>query len=136
MGLSEVVETRLCHAWLLFLFSVSLVLEGLPELWVEPLLRCEDATTVPKGLVVLLATTLALVLPLRVVPFVALVDAGVVAADAVLLELLRFDDDDGGEDEDTETERKTRGKVVQSNQTTQKCKEIKMEPNIQIIVEN
>lgn len=133
MGLSEVVETRLCHAWLLFLFSVSLVLEGLPELWVEPLLRCEDATTVPKGLVVLLATTLALVLPLRVVPFVALVDAG----DAVLLELLRFDDDDGGgEDEDTETERKTRGKSCNQIKQHKSAKKLKMEPNIQKIVEN
>ena len=123
MGLSEVVETRLCHAWLLFLFSVSLVLEGLPELWVEPLLRCEDATTVPKGLVVLLATTLALVLPLRVVPFVALVDAG----DAVLLELLRFDDDDGVEDEDTETERKTRGKSCNQIKQHKSAKKLKME---------
>ena len=96
------------------------------------MLRCEDATTVPKGLVVLLATTLALVLPLRVVPFVALVDAG----DAVLLELLRFDDDDGGEDEDTETERKTRGKSCNQIKQHKSAKKLKMEPNIQKIVEN
>ena len=87
------------------------------------MLRCEDATTVPKGLVVLLATTLALVLPLRVVPFVALVDAG----DAVLLELLRFDVDDGGEDEDTETERKTRGKSCNQIKQHKSAKKLKME---------
>ena len=96
------------------------------------MLRCEDATTVPKGLVVLLATTLALVLPLRVVPFVALVDAG----DAVLLELLRFDVDDGGEDEDTETERKTRGKSCNQIKQHKSAKKLKWKTKIQKIVEN
>ena len=82
-----------------------------------PLLRddCkEEATTVPRGLVVLRDTTLALVLPLRVVPLlVDLVDDDDDAGDACpdeAPELLRV----GGvglavaAEEDTETEQKQR----------------------------
>ena len=68
------VETRFMKFWFLFVssFSVaSLVLTEAALVLAELLLLlrdCEEATTVPRGLVVLRATTLALVLPLRVVP--------------------------------------------------------------------
>ena len=97
-----------------------------------PLLRddCkEEATTVPRGLVVLRDTTLALVLPLRVVPLlVDLVDdddAGDACPDEAP-ELLRV----GGvglavaAEEDTETEQKQRkrNRAVKKNSIQNKAK--------------
>lgn len=98
-----------------------------------PLLRddCkEEATTVPRGLVVLRDTTLALVLPLRVVPLlVDLVDDDDDAGDACpdeAPELLRV----GGvglavaAEEDTETEQKQRkrNRAVKKNSIQNKAK--------------
>ena len=89
------VETRFMKFWFLFVssFSVaSLVLTEAALVLAELLLLlrdCEEATTVPRGLVVLRATTLALVLPLRVVPLLVglLDDDDAGAAAPVLLRL-------------------------------------------------
>ena len=112
---------KFCEAWFLFVssFSVaSLVLTEAALVLAELLLLlrdCEEATTVPRGLVVLRATTLALVLPLRVVPLlVGLLDDD--DAGAAAPELLRLCCSVGVVVEDTETEQQQRKekKIVQS----------------------